>query len=94
MSRNARQKTTAVPLTRYPIPNDTSDGTQHDQTLASEMDCTEEETASAGHTSMDEDISSEEEVDDNVAEEMGRFLRSFKDLEKSYKLINKIGEGN
>ncbi|KAF2634537.1 kinase-like protein [Massarina eburnea CBS 473.64] len=43
----------------------------------------------SGHT-VD---SSDEEIDENVADEMGRFEDSFIGINKRYRLINRIGEG-
>ena len=36
---------------------------------------------------------SDEEVDENVADEMARFEDSFVGIDKRYRLINRIGEG-
>lgn len=43
----------------------------------------------SGHT-VD---TSDEEVDDSVAEEIARFEESFVGIHKRYRLINRIGEG-
>lgn len=77
---------------RFTIREDTSEDV--DQNHASDVDRTEEDTASAGdESSSGPDSSEEEEVEDAVAEEMERFLDTFNGLEDRYRLINRIGEG-
>lgn len=56
-----------------------------DETLDESADPLEE----SGHT-VD---TSDEEVDDNVADEMARFADSFVGIDKRYRLMNRIGEG-
>jgi len=56
-----------------------------EETLDESADPLEE----SGHT-VD---TSDEEVDENVADEMARFEDSFVGIDKRYRLINRIGEG-
>jgi len=90
-----RPRTAAVRLGEIPIHEDTSDD-DNDQTMASDVQDTEEDSTSvAGSPQSQAENSSdeEEEVEEQVAEDMCRFLSSFEGLEDKYRLINRIGEG-
>jgi cell division control protein 7 len=87
-----RPRTAAVRLGNITIHEDTSE--DNDETMASDVENTEEESASVGESmSQDEQSSEEEEVEETVAEDMCRFLSSFEGLQDKYRLINRIGEG-
>jgi cell division control protein 7 len=40
-----------------------------------------------------QDDSEDEDIDDSVLEDIEAFQRSFKDIGKKYRLVNRIGEG-
>lgn len=61
-----------------------------DEEQAVEMDESRDPLEESGGTRDDSD---QEELDESVAEDIANFERSFKDITKRFRLINRIGEG-
>jgi len=61
---------------------------------ASDVEDTEQGTQSESDLSMQDDgPSSDEEMEESVAEDMEKFHSTFKGIGDRYRLINRIGEG-
>jgi cell division control protein 7 len=66
------------------------DDMQEEEEIEERLDESADPLEESGRT-MDD--SSEEEVEDSVAEDIVRFEESFVGINKRYRLINRIGEG-
>lgn len=81
----------AVPIA-VPACDDTPeyDGRSEDET----EEAMDESRGPLDESGATHDDSSEEEVEDAVAEDIARFEQSFKNISQRYRLINRIGEGD
>jgi cell division control protein 7 len=83
MARARAQSRTAETLVHQ-------DDMQEEEEIEERLDESADPLEESGRT-MDD--SSEEEVEDSVAEDIVRFEESFVGINKRYRLINRIGEG-
>lgn len=78
-----------VSLQRQAEQIDVHEDGQHEEDVNSELGESMDPLDESGHTVN----SSDEEVEDAVAEDMARFEESFAGITKRFRLINRIGEG-
>lgn len=83
-------RTLAEPVS---VPVDVPDYQADDRSEDGTEDAMDESRGPLEESGATHDESSEEEVEDAVAEDIMRFEQSFKNITQRYRLINRIGEG-